>query len=257
MTGQVAAPGSPSDSMSAERDPAGTAVDEVAPSSILVVEDDLSVADVLVTALARRGHHVSVAASMRSARDRLAATAADVVLLDLGLPDGDGMDLCLELRRWFHNPIIVITAEGDEARLVEALDAGADDYVTKPFSMPELLARIRVALRHRSLLASVVDPERITVGDLVIDSGAYVAQAGGRSLDLTPKEFQLLVLLARNPGRLVRHSTILSQVWTDGGGSADSLRVHMTKLRKKLGDGPDRPQIQTETGVGYRLVAAR
>ena len=183
-------------------------------------------------------------------------SAADVVLLDLGLPDGDGIDLCRDLRDWFLNPIIVITAEGDETRLVDALDAGADDYVTKPFSMPELLARIRVALRHLAQRSSPTDPERITVGDLTIDSGAYVAQADGRSLDLTPKEFQLLVLLARNPGRLVRHTTILEQVWRDGVGSPDSLRVHMTKLRKKLGTGPERPQIQTETGVGYRLVAA-
>ncbi len=227
----------------------------LAPASILVVEDDPSVADVLVTALARRGHHVAITPTARATRDRLASTSPDLVLLDLGLPDGDGVELCEELRLWFRNPIIVITAEGDEARLVDALDAGADDYITKPFSMPELLARIRVALRHRALLSALVDPERISVGDLVIDTGAYFATAGSRTLDLTPKEFQLLALLARNPGLLVRHSTILQKVWSDGGGTAESLRVHMAKLRKKLGDGPDRPRIQTETGVGYRLVS--
>ncbi len=240
--------------MSTELMDAGRTGTVVEPSSILVVEDDPSVADVLVTALARRGHHVAIAPTARATRERLASTSPDLMLLDLGLPDGDGVELCRELRLWFRNPILVITAEGDETRLVEALDAGADDYVTKPFSMPELMARIRVALRHRALLSSVVDPDRISVGDLVIDAGAYFATAGGRSLDLTPKEFQLLALLARNPGLLVRHSTILEQVWADGGGTAESMRVHMAKLRKKLGEGPERPQIQTETGVGYRLV---
>jgi two-component system KDP operon response regulator KdpE len=228
--------------------------DEAAPASILVVEDDASVADVLVTALARRGHHVAIATSAASARDRLSRANVDVVLLDLGLPDGDGLELCAELRTWYQYPILIITAEGDEARVVEALDAGADDYITKPFSVPELLARLRVALRHRAVLSANVDPDRLVVGDLSVDTGAYLATAGDRTLDLTPKEFQILSLLARHPRLLVRHSTILSQVWPDGGGSADSLRVHMTKLRKKLGEGPERPRIQTETGVGYRMV---
>ena len=223
-------------------------------ASVLVVEDDASIADVLATTLGRRNNYVEVAGSVRAARARMATVPPDVVLLDLGLPDGDGMELCRELRRWYRNPIVVITAEGDEARLIEALDAGADDYVTKPFSMPELLARIRVALRHRSVLAAVVDPETIAVGDLQIDTGAYAAQVGGVDLELTRKEFQILALLARNPGQLIRHETMLQQVWGDGAGSHDSLRVHITKLRKKLGDGRARPEIQTEMGVGYRLV---
>jgi two-component system KDP operon response regulator KdpE len=230
--------------------------EQAADASILVVEDDPTVADVVATALVRRGYRAEVARSVRIARDRVARSEIDVILLDLGLPDGDGVLFCRELRRWFRNPIVIITAEGDERRVVEALDAGADDYLTKPFSTPVLLARLRVALRHRSVLAGVVDPHRIVVGDLEIDTGGHVVEIGGVETTLTPKEFGLLALLAANPGRLVPHATIVGEVWR-GRGSAEAVRVIVTKLRKKLGAGPDRPSIETDVGVGYRLVPAR
>lgn len=246
MSATEAVPSSSSSSHSADRRPS-------VPASVLVVEDDSSVADALATMLTRRGYLVEVAPTVQRARDILLPGDVDVILLDLGLPDGDGTTFCLELRTWFRNPIIVITAEGDEVRLVEALDAGADDYVTKPFSTPALLARIRVALRHRSVLAGIVDPHPLAVGDMVLDTGAYSVEIAGDPVALTLKEFELLKLLASNPGRIARHSTIIDQVW-DGVGSPESLRVVVAKLRKKLGSGDQRPRIETETGVGYRLV---
>ena len=224
-------------------------------AAVLVVEDDRAIAEVLATALGRRGYGVSVARSARDAHERITIDEPDVVLLDLGLPDRDGLELCRDLRTWFRNPIIVITADGDEDRKVAALDLGADDYITKPFSMAELLARVRVGLRHRALLASVVDPLELVVGDLIVDTGAHVAVAGAEPLTLTRKEFGLLTLLARNPGRLVTHRRILDNVWGAEVGTTESLRVHVTNLRRKLGDGPARPRIVTESGVGYRLVA--
>ena len=207
------------------------------------------------TALSARNYRVTVASNGRDALAAASAEQPDIVVLDLGLPDLDGISVCRELRRWFANPIIVLSADGAESRKVEALDAGADDYVTKPFSMPELLARLRVALRHRRLVASVVDSSVIDVGDLHIDTDAYVAVAGGQPLDLTRKEFALLTLLARNLAKVLVHQTILTQVWGPGkGGTTESLRVHVTNLRKKLGTGDDRPRIVTEPGVGYRLL---
>jgi two-component system KDP operon response regulator KdpE len=222
-----------------------------------VVEDEPAVADVVATALRARGHAVRVAVTGGSALDEASVSEPDLVILDLGLPDLDGIDVCRQLRRWSHNPIIVLSADGAEDRKVAALDEGADDYVTKPFSMPELLARMRVAFRHRQLVGAVLDPARFELGDLSIDTGARVATVDGRDLELTRMEFDVLALLARTPGRVFTHGTILEHV---GGprstGTTGSLRVHVTHLRRKLGDGPRRPQIETDPGVGYRLVLA-
>jgi two-component system KDP operon response regulator KdpE len=194
-----------------------------------------------------------VAPTARSGHAHLSEHDIDVVLLDLGLPDGDGVALCREVRAWYRNPVIVITAEGDDERLIEALDAGADDYLTKPFSTPVLLARLRVAIRHRAALKGVVDPRHLVIGDLLIDTGGYVVEAAGQRISLTQKEFDFLRVLALNPGRLVRHHRIIEEVW-GGTGSQESVRVTLAKVRKKLGTGPNRPTIDTEIGVGYRLV---
>ncbi|HKY16078.1 MAG TPA: response regulator transcription factor [Microthrixaceae bacterium] len=224
------------------------------PASVLIVEDDRSVAEVVATALRARGHRVEVAVTGDDALATAAASEPDLVLLDLGLPDLDGVEVCVRLRRWFPNPIIVLSADGAEERKVRALDEGADDYVTKPFSMPELLARMRVALRHRELVAAAADPTRLALGDLVVDTGTRVATAAGEQLDLTRIEFDLLVLLGRHPGRVVTQSTILDRAWPEGtSGTTGALRVHVRNLRRKLGEGPDRPTLTTDPGVGYRL----
>jgi two-component system KDP operon response regulator KdpE len=229
--------------------------DEPGPALILVVEDEPVVAEVLSTALRARGHGVEVATTGRQALEQASLFEPDVVLLDLALPDLDGIEVCRQLRRWFNNPILVVTADGDEDRKVAALDDGADDYITKPFSMRELLARLRVALRHRHDKGSASDPAVVRVGDLEIDTGGHVAAAGGVPLPLARKEFALLALLARNPGRVLTQTFLLSRVWgTTDLAKTERLRVHVTQVRRKLGEGPHRPRIVTEPGVGYRLV---
>jgi two-component system KDP operon response regulator KdpE len=221
---------------------------------VLVVEDDAALSDVLQTALVARGMTVSLASTGGAALDQAGAFEPDLVILDLGLPDMDGIEVCRQLRRWSANPILVLSADGAEDRKVAALDEGADDYVTKPFSMPELLARMRVALRHRELVGAVHDPAALEIGDLRIDTGARSVHAGTLELELTRKEFDLVAVLARNPGRVLTHGMLLERVWRGEGGSTESLRVHVTHLRKKLGTGPERPQIRTAPGTGYQLA---
>jgi two-component system KDP operon response regulator KdpE len=225
-------------------------------ASILLVEDDPAVAEIVATALRGRGHTVAIALTGRAALEQSSLLEPDVVFLDLGLPDLDGTDVCRELRRWFRNPIIVISADGDEERKIAALDEGADDYVTKPFAMGELLARLRVALRHRDAVRETMDPAVMSIGDLEIDSGAHVVTAGGTRLDLSPKEFAVLAMLARNCGRVLTHAALLSRVWgASDAAKSESLRVHVAQLRKKLGEGDQRPRLLSEPGVGYRMVA--
>jgi two-component system KDP operon response regulator KdpE len=221
---------------------------------ILVVEDDRAVTRVVSAALRNRGYSVQSVTTGEAALVAAEKEAPDVVVLDLGLPDIDGVDVCRRLRAWSTVPIIVVTAEGADERKVLALDEGADDYVTKPFSMPELLARIRVALRHRRALR-VVDQTVLEVGDLVIDLPHHAVTVGGRQVDLSPKEFALLSLMARHAGKVLTHRSLLEQVWgPEAVDETQYLRVYAGQLRKKLADDPDRPRILTEAGVGYRLV---
>ncbi len=196
------------------------------------------------------------AATGADALDAVDASEPDVVLLDLGLPDLDGVMVCSHLRRWTTTPIIVLTADGAEDRKVQALDEGADDYLTKPFSVPELLARIRVAVRHRRALEGSVNAEMIEIGDLRIDVAAHVAVVGGQVLALTRKEFALLAILARNAGKVLTYRKLLVAGWgtASADGSTQGLRTHMAVLRRKLDHGPHRPSIVNESGVGYRLV---
>jgi two-component system KDP operon response regulator KdpE len=221
---------------------------------VLLVEDDAPFASVIAQALDARGYAVSIAPDGASALREASIAEPDIVVLDLGLPDIDGLDVCAQLRRWFSNPIVVLSADGAEDRKVAALDLGADDYVTKPFSMPELLARLRVALRHRRMRAAVVDDAVLRVGDLLVDTGARVASAGGAALDLARLELDLLVVLVRNAGKVLTHGALQTSLWgAPDGGKTASLRVHVNQLRSKLGSGPDRPVLVTEPGVGYRL----
>ena len=222
---------------------------------VLVIDDEPQILRALRINLSVRGYDVSVAATGAEALKSAAEHKPDVVILDLGLPDMSGIDVLAGLRGWLTAPVIVLSARTDSMDKVEALDAGADDYVTKPFSMPELLARLRVALRHRRLVASVADPTVLEVGDVTIDTGAHVVSVAGTPLDLTRKEFALLALLARNLGKVIIHQSVLNSVWSGTQrGTTESLRVHVTNLRRKLGTGAQRPQVLTEPGVGYRLV---
>jgi two-component system KDP operon response regulator KdpE len=225
-------------------------------ASLLVVDDEPGFLTVLERALSSRGYHVRTAATGTRALDLAAVQEPDVTILDLGLPDLDGVEVCRQLRRWVRNPIVVLTADGAEDRKVAALDQGADDYVTKPFSMPELLARVRVALRHRWVLAGVVGDGVLTVGTLRLDPGGHEATLDGRPLVLTRKEFALLELLVRNLGRVLTHKTLLAQIWGDGEHDVATLRTHVNQLRRKLADGRGAPQLVTDPGIGYRLVDA-
>lgn len=222
-------------------------------SRILVVEDDGAIRDALVSGFRARGYNVDPAATGRSALALANEHPPDVVLLDLGLPDIDGLEVCRHLRRWTSNPIIVLTADGAEDRKVIALDDGADDYVTKPFSLPELHARVRVALRHRAMLRAIVDGEVLEVGALRLDVAGYSAVVNGATLDLQRLEFALLAELARNCGKVLTSRHLLARVW-DGGESVGTLRTHVTAVRRKLGEGPGVPRIVTEYGVGYRML---
>jgi two-component system KDP operon response regulator KdpE len=228
----------------------------VAPDRILVVDDEPAILRALTVALRARGYDVVAATTGQQALDRCATEDPSAVVLDLGLPDLDGLEVLRRIRGWSEVPIVVLTAEGADERKVAALDGGADDYVTKPYSTPELLARLRVALRHRARDRGD-DPAtaRLTVGDLVVDVARHRVEVGGAVVALTPKEFALLALLARHPARVLTHGAILQEVWgPEYGRETQYLRVYVSQLRKKLRDDPDRPRLVTEAGVGYRLV---
>ena len=212
---------------------------------ILVVEDEDAIADPLTAGLRREGFAVERAATGAEALD---AAAADVVLLDLRLPDRDGLDVCRTLRERSDVPIIVVTARGEETDRVVGLELGADDYVVKPFGLRELIARIRAVTRRTSRPAQQT---QLHVGGLVIDIRARRARLDERELDLTPKEFDLLAALARDPGAAITRRRLLEDVWeTSWYGSAKTIDVHVAALRKKLGDPG---WIETVRGVGFRL----
>ena len=225
---------------------------------ILVVDDEPAILRALSTALTARGFRVEVATNGQEALDRTALVSPAVVVLDLGLPDIDGIEVLRRIRGWSEVPVVVLTAEGAEDRKITALDDGADDYVTKPFSTPELLARLRVALRHRrraSDPADSGDPPVLEVGDIRVDLPHHSASVGGRRLDLTPKEFGFLSMLARHAGKVLTHRMILQEVWgPEYGTESEYLRVYASQLRKKLEEDPVRPRLVTEPGVGYRLI---
>jgi len=223
--------------------------------AVLVVEDDRDIRDVLRASLAAEGFDVLTAVSLSEAAALLDHARVDVVVLDLGLPDGDGAELVRRIRRTSSLPVVIASARHQEAEKIALLDAGADDFLTKPFAVGELLARIRVALRHRG---TAVQPAitRYDAGGLVIDLDAHRVERNGEALHLTPTEFNVVACLVRADGRVVTHRQLLVDVW--GAEHIDDvhyLRLYMAQLRAKLEDVPSEPRhLVTETGVGYRLA---
>jgi two-component system KDP operon response regulator KdpE len=219
---------------------------------VLVVDDEPQILRALRTTLRAAGYEVDTADTAERALATAAARRPEAVILDLVLPDGSGVDVSRELRRWSSAPIIVLSVVEDEQEKVAALDAGADDYVTKPFGMDELLARLRAALR-RALPAT--EPV-IAIGELEVDLEKRSVAVGGRPVALTPNEFELLRLFARNEGKLLTHRTILREVWGPAyGDESHYLHVYISQLRRKIERDPTRPRyLLTEPGAGYRLV---
>ncbi|HUH15908.1 MAG TPA: response regulator transcription factor [Gaiellaceae bacterium] len=224
--------------------------------TVLVVEDEESITAPLTAALAREGFDAAVAATAAEALELARSLRPDIVLLDLMLPDGSGLDVCRELRRTSSVPIIVVTARGDEADRVVGLELGADDYVVKPFSARELVARIRAVLRRSEGPSERAGEEPVRAGALVVDPGGRTASLAGAELELSRKEFDVLHLLAREQGKVVTRERLLEEVWdTNWFGSTKTLDVHVSALRRKLGDDPADPRfIHTVRGVGFRLA---
>ena len=219
---------------------------------VLVVDDEPQFLRALQTNLRGAGYEVSTAMTAEEALSAAGLRPPEAIILDLLLPDGRGTDVCRELRRWTEAPIILVSAVGEEAEKIAALDAGADDYVTKPFAIGELLARLRAVLRRAGPAGEPV----LVIGQLVLDLEKRTVTMAGTPVRLTPHEFELLRLLARNEGKLLTHTTILREVWGPAYQRESSyLHVYVSQLRHKLEPDPARPRyILTEPGVGYRLV---
>ena len=225
-----------------------------AKSRVLVVDDEAAILRFRKPALEANGYEMASTATVADAVKRIAAEAPDIVLLDLGLADGDGKDVIRRVREWSDVPVIVLSAREREAEKIESLDLGADDYVNKPFNVGELMARMRAALRHR--MQRNAETPVLRVRDLEIDAVRHKATRTGVELKLTPKEFELLSFLAKNAGRVLTHRQILSAVWGIAH-TADTqyLRVYIGQLRQKIEERADDPQIiLTEPGVGYRIT---
>ena len=222
---------------------------------ILLIEDEPQMRRFLRVTLQSHGYRLIEAPTGQEGLMQAATRNPDVVLLDLGLPDMDGIEVAGQLREWSEVPIIVISAREQEEDKIKALDAGADDYLTKPFGAGELLARIRVSLRHKALLHAVQKEPVFTVDNLRVDLSARQVFLNDKEVHLTPIEYRLLTVLIRNAGKVVTHTHLLKEVWGPVYGSQTQyLRVYMTQLRRKLEADPARPKfLINEPGVGYRL----
>jgi two-component system, OmpR family, KDP operon response regulator KdpE len=220
---------------------------------VLVVDDEPQIVRGLRVILQNAGYRVEEATTKKEALDSVSVRPPDAIVLDLVLPDGNGVDVLADVRRWSQVPVVVLSAVGDEEQKVRALDAGADDYVTKPFGSEELLARMRAVLRRRAEEGD----SAVSVGELEIDLADRSVRRNGEEIHLTPIEFDLLAKLAEHPGRLVTHRQLLQEVW--GPGYEDEthyLRVHFAHVRAKIEPDPSTPRyVITEPGIGYRLKA--
>jgi len=219
---------------------------------VLVVDDEPQIVRALKVILRGAGYATQQAESKRGALDAVSVRPPDAMVLDLVLPDGSGVEVCEDVRRWSSLPIIVLSAVGDEREKVRALDVGADDYVTKPFGTEELLARLRAVIRRS---AEAAGEPAVIVGELEIDLADRRVRRAGEEIHLTPIEFDLVAALARHRGKLVTHRTLLQEVWGPGHTDATHyLRVHVAHIRAKLETDPGRPRyVLTDPGVGYRL----
>jgi two-component system KDP operon response regulator KdpE len=222
---------------------------------VLVVEDEAEVLRFLQATLPAHGYRVAEARTGAQALVEAATRTPAVILLDLGLPDMDGVEVARRIREWSATPIIVLSARGREQDKIQALDAGADDYLTKPFGVGELLARLRVAVRNASRVAATPD-QVLESGDLRVDLAARRVSVAGREVHLTKTEFNLLAALVKNAGKVLTHRQLLREVWGPGATEPHYVRVYMAQLRHKLEPDPAEPKyLITETGVGYRLKA--
>lgn len=223
---------------------------------ILIVEDEQEIRRFLRVSLTHHGYRLIEAQTMREASREAASQQPDLMILDLGLPDGDGLTVIQEVREWTQMPIIVLTARGQESDKIQALDLGADDYLTKPFGIGELLARLRVALRHAVRSGTSGGEPVFQVRDLCVDLSARRVSIRGEEVHLTPTEYRLLTTLVKHAGKVVTHRQLLKEVWGPGSvNETQYLRVYMAALRQKLETNSAEPShLLTEPGVGYRLV---
>ena len=226
---------------------------------ILVVEDEKSIAHFISTVLNNNGYEAMRARTGQEALSMVSSHCPDLIILDLGLPDMDGMDLLRQIRSWSSLPIVVVSARSHERDKVNALDQGADDYLTKPFGTAELLARVRTAIRHTRTVSTnseIAQQGTYTVGDLVVDFNRHQALVRGENVKLTLSEFRIVSLLAKHAGKVLTYDYIMKELWGPrAGGDNQILRVNMANIRRKIEENPAEPKyLFTEVGVGYRIA---
>lgn len=224
---------------------------------ILLVEDEAAISNFISTVLTSNDYSVIKAVKGKEAISFTASHCPDLILLDLGLPDMDGIEVLKNLRSWSNIPIIVVSARGHEREKVEALDLGADDYITKPFGTSELLARIRTAVRHSKQVSdeSHTETGKICIGGLCIDYEKRIVKVEDKEVHLTPIEYKIIVLLSKNVGKVLTHDYIIKEIWGPYVNENQTLRVNMANIRRKIEANPAEPKyIVTEVGVGYRMV---
>lgn len=224
---------------------------------ILIVEDDETIGNFISAVLTANGYKAIRSTGGKEAIQMNASHIPDLILLDLGLPDMDGLEVLKNIRSWSRVPVVIVSARGNEREKVEALDLEADDYIVKPFGTSELLARIRTALRHsiRKSAGTEKQESSISIGELEIDFEKRIVLLSGERIHLTPIEYRILALLSRNPGKVLTHDYIIKEIWGPYANESRTLRVNMANIRRKIEKNPGEPwYIQTEMGVGYRMA---
>lgn len=224
---------------------------------VMVIEDEDAICNFMTAILNANGYQVIKTNTGKEGLSMVASYSPDVILLDLGLPDIDGVEILKSIREWSKIPVVVVSARGHEREKVEVLDLGADDYIVKPFGTSELLARIRTALRHspQSMGGESNGTEKVTVGELEIDFRKRTVLLAGNMVHLTPVEYKILALLSKNAGKVLTHDYIMREIWGVYADDSHTLRVNMANIRRKIESNPGAPKyILTEMGVGYRMV---